>query len=130
MNRVGHEQSRAARYASDRRDSGKAGTAHMTTLIAVSAEIVAGILPLKRFSARSLCHNVASLIGRGSTRRQRGPRDVQDDQPSERRDVSQDRASEAVLAQVPDDKHACGGMEHATHAQSRALIVKHAPHPR
>ncbi len=131
-NRVGHEQSRActAKSLSHRRDSGKAWTAHMTILIAVSAEIVDGIVPLKRFSARSLCHNVASPIGRSSARRQRGPRGVQADQPSERRDVSQDRTSEAVLTQVPDDKHACGGMEGATHAQSRVLIVKHAPHPR
>jgi hypothetical protein len=108
----------------------KAWPAHMATLIAASAEIVDGILPLKRFSPRSLCHNVASPIGRSSARRQRGPRGVQADQPSERRDVSQDRTSEAVLTQGPDDKHACGGMEGATHAQSRVLIVKHALRPR
>jgi hypothetical protein len=72
-------------------------------LSAVSAEIVGGALPEKRFSLRPLrrsvlvrtCKSATSLHGGGGG-------GVQGDQPGERRDAREDRAREAVLGQGPD----------------------------
>ena len=60
--------------------------AHMN-VSAVNAEIVGGTLPVKRFSRRSLRHNVPGRtprVGRETARRRRG---VQFDQPGKRRDA-------------------------------------------
>jgi hypothetical protein len=75
--------------------------AHMY-VSAVSAEIVAGTLPEKRFWKRFLCRSVPvqhARVGWETARRRRG---VQVGQPGERRDAREDRAGEAVLAQGPD----------------------------
>jgi hypothetical protein len=69
---------------------------------AVSAEIVGGTLPEKRFSPSSLRNSVLIRTpdsGKGPHGRRRG---VQVGQPGEHRDARRDRAGEAVLAQGPD----------------------------
>ena len=69
---------------------------------AVSAEIVDGTLPEKRFSPRDLRHDVLIRMPESAGRPYGRRRGVQVGQPGERRDARQDRASEAVFAQVPD----------------------------
>jgi hypothetical protein len=69
---------------------------------AVSAEIVDGTLPEKRFSKRFLRNNVLVRTPESAGRPHGRRRGVQADQPGERRDARRDRAGEAVREQVPD----------------------------
>jgi hypothetical protein len=75
--------------------------AHMY-VSAVSATIVDGKLPEKRFSLRYLYHNGLLRTPESAGRPHGGGRRVQVDQPGKRSDARQDRAGEAVLGQVPD----------------------------
>jgi hypothetical protein len=70
------------------------------TVSAVRVDIVGGTLPVKRFSKRSLRHNVPVRTP-DSTGRLPAARGVQHGQPGKRSDALQDRASEAVLGQEP-----------------------------
>jgi hypothetical protein len=85
---------------------------------AVRVDIVGGTLPVKRFSKRSLRHNV-SVRTSASTGRLPAARGVQQGQPGKRGDALQDRASEAVLGQEPITigffKHAVARNEPLTH---------------
>jgi hypothetical protein len=75
--------------------------AHMS-VSAVSAEIVGGTLPEKRFLLTALRNNVLVCTPESAGRPHGRRRGVQEDQPGERRDARQDRAGEAVRAQGPD----------------------------
>jgi hypothetical protein len=69
---------------------------------AVSAEIVGGTLPEKRLVKMFLRHTVLIRTPESARRPHGRRRGVQPDQLGERRDARQDRAGEAILAQVPD----------------------------
>jgi hypothetical protein len=85
---------------------------------AVSAEIVGGTLPEKRFSLMPLRHNV-SVRAPDSTGRLPAARGVQLDQHGERRDAPRDRAGEAVRGQEPDHAQ-CSMRPHGTNRQRAA----------
>ncbi len=69
---------------------------------AVSAEIVDGTLPEKRLLPRALCRNVLIRTPESAGRPHGRRRGAQVSKPGERRDAREDRAGEAVQAQVPD----------------------------
>jgi hypothetical protein len=81
---------------------GRAAVGAHRYVSAVSAEIVGGTLPEKRFSRRFLRRNVPVRTRQSAERPHGRRRGVQPDQPGERRDAREDRAGEAVLAQGPD----------------------------
>jgi hypothetical protein len=82
-------------------EPGRAKGAHRY-VSAVSAEIAGGTLPEKRFFPRYLCRSVPFRRAESAARPHGRRRGVQVGKPAESCDAREDRAGEAVLAQVPD----------------------------